>query len=91
MGRNDGEFVYGIYFIRQFIAGDDRHSTEPSSKKERVSAFETLHEAAREISATGKLQGQRQVNNIFYSWKMEEQLCVEYVDYKEQRRRICIE
>ncbi|ANU12937.1 hypothetical protein [Planococcus halocryophilus] len=60
-------------------------------KKERVSAFETLHEAAREISATGKLQGQRQVNNIFYSWKMEEQLCVEYVDYKEQRRRICIE
>lgn len=60
-------------------------------KKERVSAIETLHEAAREISATGKLQGQRKVNNIFYSWKMEEKLCVDYVDYKEQRRRICIE
>ncbi|AIY05299.1 hypothetical protein Plano_1334 [Planococcus sp. PAMC 21323] len=60
-------------------------------KKERVSAFETLHEAAREISATGKLQGQRSVNNIFYSWEMDEKLCVEYVDYKDQQRRICIE
>ncbi|WP_100069870.1 hypothetical protein [Planococcus donghaensis] len=60
-------------------------------KKERVSAFETLHEAAREISTTGNLQGQRTVNNILYSWEMEEQLCVDYVDYKEQRRRICID
>ncbi len=60
-------------------------------KKERVNAFETLHEAAREWNATGKMQGQRTVNGIFYQWQMSDELCVEYMDYKKHRRQLCIE
>ncbi|ANU28352.1 hypothetical protein [Planococcus versutus] len=59
-------------------------------KKERVNAFETLHEAAREKNATGRMQGQRMVNGILYQWQMSDELCVEYMDYKKQRRQLCI-
>lgn len=59
-------------------------------KKERVSAYETLHEAAREIS-TGVIQGQRVVNGIVYSWQMTDQLCVDYADYKGKREQLCVE
>lgn len=69
------------------------HSVQQSLqvKKERVSAFETLHEAAREISSTGATKGQRLVNGIVYSWEMADQLCVDYADYKGQREQLCIE
>ncbi|WP_298829311.1 hypothetical protein [uncultured Planococcus sp.] len=60
-------------------------------KKERVSAYETLHEAAREISSTGASNGQRTVNGIVYSWEMAGGLCVDYTDYKGQAERLCAE
>ena len=60
-------------------------------KKERVSAFETLHEAAREINSTGALQGKRTVNGIVYSWEMADSLCVDYADFRGQQERLCSE
>lgn len=60
-------------------------------KKERVSAVETLHEAAREIRSTGATNGQRKVNGIVYSWEMAGELCVDYADYKGQQEQLCVE
>lgn len=60
-------------------------------KKERVSAFETLHEAAREIHSTGALHGRRSVNGIVYSWEMADSLCVDYADFRGQQERLCSE
>ena len=59
-------------------------------KKERTSAFETLHEAARKISSTGVLRGQRTVNGIVYSWEMADQHCVDYADFKGRQEQLCI-
>ncbi len=60
-------------------------------KKERTSAVETLHEAAREMKLTGASKGQRLVNGISYRWEMTDQLCVTYVDFKDRQRKICIQ
>ncbi|ANU11165.1 hypothetical protein A1A1_12447 [Planococcus antarcticus DSM 14505] len=60
-------------------------------KKERVSAYETLHEAAREMRSTGLVSGQRTVNGIVYNWKMTGQLCVDYADYKGEIEQLCVE
>ncbi|TWT08186.1 hypothetical protein FQV26_10355 [Planococcus sp. CPCC 101016] len=60
-------------------------------KKERTSAFETLHEAARKISSSGALQGQRTVNGIVYNWEMADRLCVDYADFKGEQEQLCIE
>lgn len=69
------------------------HSVQQSLqvKKERVSAYETLHEAAREISSTGSVHGQRTVNGIVYSWQMAGRLCVDYAGYKEKQEQLCAE
>lgn len=61
------------------------------AKKERVSAYETLHEAARQISSTGALNGQRTVNGTMYSWQLTDQLCVDYADYQGNREQLCAE
>lgn len=61
------------------------------AKKERVSAFETLHEAAREIRSTRQSTGRRTVNGIVYSWEMADRLCVEYEDYKGRHEQLCAE
>ncbi|WP_251047653.1 hypothetical protein [Planococcus sp. ISL-110] len=60
-------------------------------KKERVSAYETLHEAAREINSTGSVQGQRTVNGIVYNWQMADRLCVDYADYQGKKEQLCAE
>ncbi|WP_142827834.1 hypothetical protein [Planococcus soli] len=60
-------------------------------KKERVSAYETLHEAAREVSSTGSVHGQRKVGGIVYNWQMADLLCVDYADYQGKQKRLCAE
>lgn len=60
-------------------------------KKERVSAYETLHEAAREISSAGSVHGQRTVNGTIYSWEFSDRLCVDYADYQGKQKQLCAE
>ncbi|MGO1059084.1 hypothetical protein ACTL32_08150 [Planococcus sp. FY231025] len=60
-------------------------------KRERMIAYETMHEAAKEMAATDSRQGERTVNGRTYSWDMLEQLCVEYDDYRNRRQRVCVE
>ena len=59
-------------------------------KKERLAAYETLHEAAKTIASTGSAEGQRSVNGILYSWQADGH-CVEYVDFQGEHVRLCIE
>lgn len=60
-------------------------------KRERLIAFETLHEAAKEIAATGNVRGERMVNGNSYRWEMLERLCVEYEDFRTSSHRVCLE
>ncbi|WP_237150331.1 hypothetical protein [Planococcus maritimus] len=59
-------------------------------KKERLVAYETLHEAARTIASTGRTEGQRSVNGILYSWQADGH-CVEYVNFKGKQEHLCVE
>ncbi|WP_404467253.1 hypothetical protein [Planococcus rifietoensis] len=59
-------------------------------KKERLAAYETLHEAAKTIASAGSTEGQRSVNGILYSWQAEGP-CVDYVDFQGKQVRLCIE
>lgn len=59
-------------------------------KKERLAAYETLHEAAKTIAATGIIEGQRSVNGTLYSWQADGH-CVDYVDFQGKQERLCIE
>lgn len=61
------------------------------AKKERVSAYETLHEAARQIASTGAVAGQRTVNGTIYKWRFADQLCVDYANYQGERAELCEE
>ena len=60
-------------------------------KKERMTAFETLHEGAKEMRAFGSAAGERRVNGVVYRWEMAEQLCVHYENYKQAEKTICLE
>lgn len=60
-------------------------------KRERMVAYETMHEAAKEMAATENRHGARTVNGRVYSWEMLDRLCVEYDDYRDQRQRVCVE
>ncbi|MGI2326591.1 hypothetical protein [Planococcus sp. YIM B11945] len=59
-------------------------------KKERVAAYETLHEAAKEIHSEQVRTGARTVNGVVYTWEKTENLCVAYTDYQNAQRDICI-
>lgn len=59
-------------------------------KKERLAAYETLHEAAKTIAAEGSSEGSRTVNGILYSWQAEGH-CVEYADFRGEDQRLCLE
>lgn len=59
-------------------------------KKERLAAYETLHEAAKSIASTGSTEGQRSVNGILYSWQAEGH-CVDYVNFQGKQVRLCLE
>jgi hypothetical protein len=60
-------------------------------KKERMIAYETLHEGAKEIRFLQNTSGERQVNGVVYRWEMAEQLCVRYENYKRDEKIICID
>lgn len=60
-------------------------------KRERMVAYETLHEAAKEIAATGNVRGERTVNGSAYRWELLERLCVEYEDFRMRSHRECLE
>lgn len=61
------------------------------AKKERLSAIETLHEAALEIKSYGSRDGVRVAGNILFRWEMAEQLCVYYEDYRDVQKLECLE
>lgn len=54
-------------------------------------AYETLHEAARQVLDTGATSGVRRVNGSAYRWEMGQQLCVHYEDFRSQPRSVCLE
>lgn len=58
-------------------------------KKERHAAYETLHEAAKQIALKDAEAGTRTVNGIIYSWQSEGH-CVEYSDYRGEEQRLCL-
>lgn len=60
-------------------------------KQMRVTAYETLHEAAKRIRANGEISGVRTVNGTLYAWSYGEQLCVEYQNYRFLPEKICLE
>lgn len=59
-------------------------------KRERLVAYETLHEAAKEIKATGRMHGVRKVNGSTYHWEMADRLCVEYESFLAQSKTECL-
>lgn len=61
------------------------------SKRERMVAYETLHEAAKEIVSTGTFHGERMVNGSTYRWEMADRLCVEYEDFRAQHQTVCLQ
>ncbi|MFC4711999.1 hypothetical protein [Planococcus dechangensis] len=58
-------------------------------KKERHAAYETLHEAAKQIVQSDAKAGTRTVNGIIYSWQSEGH-CVQYSDYRGEEQRLCV-
>lgn len=60
-------------------------------KKEQLVAYETLHEAAKQVLDIGTASGVRRVNGSTYRWEMGQQLCVHYEDFRAQTRSVCLE
>lgn len=60
-------------------------------KQLRVTAYETLHEAARTIKGTGSSEGARTINNVVFSWSYDTDLCVVYKNYRSMMETVCIE
>lgn len=58
-------------------------------KRERVDAYETLHEAAKEMEQRGVRSGTRRVDAVVYEWKAQPVLCVSYETYQGERETIC--
>ena len=61
------------------------------AKKERLVAYETLHEAAIEIAGFGIAKGERKAAGTLYRWEMAEQLCVYYDDFRNEQKKECLE
>lgn len=60
------------------------------AKKERLIAFETLHEAAIEIKGYGSESGERLAGGTYYRWEKTEQLCVFYNDFRNTPKQECL-
>lgn len=61
------------------------------AKRERLMAYETLHEAAIEIAGYGVSSGERKAGGMLYRWEMAEQLCVYYDDFRNEQKKECLE
>lgn len=60
-------------------------------KKERLAAYETLHEAAIEVAGFGAARGERKAAGTLYRWEIAEQLCVYYDDFRNEQQKECLE
>ncbi|QHJ71468.1 hypothetical protein [Planococcus halotolerans] len=60
-------------------------------KQLRVTAYETLYEAARIIKRNGSAEGERTVNDVVFSWRYSTNLCVVYRNYRSTMETVCIE
>lgn len=60
-----------------------------ADKQLRLTAYETMHEAAKTIKATGVSSGRRTVNSVQFNWEYSSGLCVVYTDYKSKPVTIC--
>ncbi|HSI67364.1 MAG TPA: hypothetical protein VK947_08120 [Planococcus sp. (in: firmicutes)] len=58
-------------------------------KKERAIAYETLHEAAKQVLATSSTEGVRMVDEMGFYWKYSGSLCVRYESYQGIQKNIC--
>lgn len=58
-------------------------------KQLRMAAYETMHEAAKTIHASGVTSGQRMVNGTLFVWVFDEGLCVNYSDYRSEQVMLC--
>ncbi|RNF41286.1 hypothetical protein [Planococcus salinus] len=60
-------------------------------KKERVAAYETMYEGAKEMKASGSAEGERLVDGVVYSWAIGVSVCVEYENYKGAGEILCLD
>lgn len=60
-------------------------------KKEKVIAYETMHEGAKQVAAKGAAAGQRVVNGTLYQWTFSGDLCVSYKNYKDTQQTLCLD
>lgn len=58
-------------------------------KKEKMIAFETMHEGAKQI-ASGTVSGQRTVDGTLYRWEFSGDLCVSYENYRGEHETVCL-
>ncbi|WP_033541940.1 hypothetical protein [Planococcus sp. CAU13] len=60
-------------------------------KQLQLTAYETMHDAAKIIKATGAVSGQRIVNGVQFSWVYGTGLCVSYENYRLSQVMLCEE
>ncbi|WP_106532649.1 hypothetical protein [Planomicrobium soli] len=60
-------------------------------KKERVAAFETMHEGVIEMQAVQVRSGTRKLNGVDYHWQMDGNICVSYTNYKGKPESECLD
>lgn len=58
-------------------------------KKERTIAYETLHEAAKQVLAGTSTEGVRGVDEMYFSWQYDGNLCVQYESFQGNQKKIC--
>lgn len=59
-------------------------------KKERLAAFETMHEAAKVTAVSNATAGERTVNGIRYVWFAGGR-CVKYTDFRGEDEQLCVD
>lgn len=60
-------------------------------KKEKLHAYETMHEGAKQAAAQDITSGKRKVDGTVYSWELTGRLCVTYENYRSEYQEICLD
>lgn len=60
-------------------------------KQLRAIAYETMHDAAKIIRASGEISGMRTVNGTVFTWAYNGGMCVEYKNYRSIEEIVCLE
>ncbi|WP_203333016.1 hypothetical protein [Planococcus beigongshangi] len=58
-------------------------------KQLRLTAYETMHEAAKTVKASGAASGKRTVNSVEFIWEYGGSLCVMYTDHRGNPVTLC--